>query len=481
MTPFARARDSLRFNLMAWLVVPGAIILGVSVWLSYGSAIGQATLVTDRQLIASARMIAEQIQYGDNGLTVVIPPSALELFASDSHDEIAYAVIGPKGELVAGYPGLEAPAAPPADLEYKYFETVFRTEAMRATILRQPVITPDGERSYSVLMGETLKARNELVQSLWLRGFTEQALLVLAAGISIWVGINRGLRPLLRLRQAVLRRPADSFEPFDAAAVQSELRPLVLALNDYMERLQGHLARQQRFLDSAAHQLRTPLAVMKTQIGFARRTPDTSELNAALTQVDGNLSALSRLTNQLLVLGRVENQRTALKTETVELGSTVREVVSEAAPRALDAGLDLSFETNDQCYVAASQMLLREMVVNLVDNAIAHAGSGASASVRVTRSARSVVLTVEDDGAGVEDGERPLLLQRFRRGRAARSGGSGLGLSIVAEIAEAFGGSVDLRPHPGGGGFAAVVTLPLAAPGQAGDGPGDTVTPEVEA
>ncbi len=205
MKSFPHGRGSLRLNLMVWLVVPVAAILAASVWLSYGSAFRQATLVMDRNLAASARIIAEQLQYRDGRINVVISPSALELFASDSHDEVAYAVVGPTRDLIAGFPGLSPPATLPAELESRYFETMFRTEAMRAVILRQPVVTPSGMVGVAVLVGETQKARSELFRALWLRGFAEQALLVIAAALSIWIGINRELRPLLRLRQAVPR------------------------------------------------------------------------------------------------------------------------------------------------------------------------------------------------------------------------------------------------------------------------------------
>ena len=464
MTRARPAPGSLRLNLMAWLVVPVAIILGVSAWLSYGAAMRSATLVTDHQLIGSARMIAEQISYADGEFTAVIPPSALELFASDSHDEVAFAVFDTKGELIAGYPGLNAPATAVNGLDEIYYETMFRDEAMRATALGQPVITPKGTVSITVLVGETLKARNDLVQSLWVRGFIEQALLVLAASLSIWVGINRELRPLLNLRRAVLDQPADHFEPFDATAVQSEVQPLVLALNSHMERLKRQLERQTRFLDSAAHQLRTPLAIMKTQIGYARRTREPAEVGLALTGVDGSLTAMARLTNQLLTLGRVEHDGVAMQSEVVDAATIARDIVAEAAPRALDAGIDLVLDADQGAPVLATDILVREMLSNLIDNVIAHAGAGATATISIKAGPEITELQIADDGAGVEAADRQGLLERFHRGSNARAGGSGLGLSIVAEIAGMFGGSVDLPAPPEGRGFCVLVRLPSQRP-----------------
>ncbi len=463
MTSLSRRSGSLRLNLMLWVVVPVAAILAVSVWLSYGSAVRQATLVMDRNLTASARIIAEQLQYGDGQIGVTIPPAALELFASDSHDEVAYAVIGPTGELIAGFPGLTAPKTPPPEFESHFFETTFRTtEAMRAVILRQPVVTPSGTVTVSVIVGETQKARKALVQTLWLRGFAEQAAMVLAAALAIWIGINRELRPLLNLRQKVLERPADRFEPFDARSVQSEVRPLVDALNRHMERLSQHLDRQKRFLDHAAHQLRTPLTILKTQIGVARRSRDAAEGSSALAGVDANLTAMSRLTNQLLTLGRVDHDRTSLKSEPVDLAAVAREAVSEAAPRGLDHGVELVLQADGTCTVTATAVLAREMLNNLIDNAIYHAGAGATATVSVHGETGRAILAVEDDGSGAAEEDLAALFERFHRGRNAAATGSGLGLSIVAEIAKMFDGTAELAAPSGKRGFRVVVTLPLA-------------------
>ena len=464
MSLLPRSRGSLRLHLMIWLAAPVVAILAVSIWLSYGSALRQATLVMDRNLMASARIIAEQVHFSDGSIGAVILPSALELFASDSHDEVAYAVVGPRNDLIAGFPGLNAPTNLPPEFESRSFETMFRTEAMRAMILRQPVVTPGETVSVSVIVGETQKARDELFRSLWLRGFMEQAALVLAAAASIWIGINRELRPLLHLRQAVLEREAGRFEPFDSESVQSEIQPLVQALNRHMERLKQQLERQKRFLDHAAHQLRTPLAIMKTQIGFARRTRDVGEAGAALVEVDENLTAMSRLTNQLLTLGRVDHDRASLQAETVDLSEVARQAVADAAPRALDSGVDIVFETDGPCKVVATAMLAREVAGNLIENAIEYAGTGAIATVSVRRDGQSAVMTIDDDGPGVEERERSKLLDRFRRGHNAPAGGSGLGLSIVAEIAEMFEGSVEVAAPPTGKGFRVVVRLPTAEP-----------------
>ena len=312
-----------------------------------------------------------------------------------------------------------------------------------------------------VATGETLKARDALVRDLWLRGFVDQAVLVLAAAVSIWIGITLELRPLMRLRREVLARAPGSVEPFDEGAVQQELRPLVSALNAHMDRLGVYLLRQQRFLDGAAHQMRTALAILKTQVGMARRDGSEAQAGEALQRVDEGLNAITRVTTQLLLLGRVEHERVRPVAERVDLREVLRGVIGDIAPRALDAGVDLVLEAEESCAISGNAVLVREIAVNLVDNAIKHAGRGATATVTVQRQPDAGVLTVADNGPGIEPAERAGLLRRFARGRGAGAG-SGLGLTIVAEIADLSGGRLELPAPPAGGGFVARIFLPLA-------------------
>lgn len=454
------AHASLRLRLMGWLAGPVALVLAASVWLSYANARHQATLIMDRDLTSSARMMAEQVRFRDGAVGVVVPPAALEIFATDSHDEVAYAVFDPSGVLIAGFPGLTPPPVRPGTTGPQTFNAVFRgDETMHAVTLRQPVITPDGTVMVTVAVGETLRSRNALVRALWMRGFAEQAALVLAAAVSIWVGISRELRPLMRLRRAVLDRPPQSVEPFDETAVQTELRPLVAALNAHMARLGAYLDRQQRFLDGAAHQMRTPLAILKMQLGVARRGATPEQVREVLGTVDSGLTAMTRVTNQLLTLGRVEHERARQATEVVDLRDILRGVVGDIAPRALDAGVDLVLDAEAPCPVLGNGVLLREVAVNLVDNAIQHAGRGATATVSARITGDRGVLEVCDTGPGVSPEVRAHLFRRFARG----AGGTGLGLTIVAEIAEMFGGRVELPDVARG--FAVAVLLPLADQG----------------
>jgi signal transduction histidine kinase len=189
---------------------------------------------------------------------------------------------------------------------------------------------------------------------------------------------------------------------------------------------------------------------------------------------------MARLTNQLLTLGKVEHDGGGVQTEAVDLDAVARRVVADAAPRALDHHIELVLDSKGACLALATDMLAREILKNLVDNVIAHAGLGATATVSVHQTADWAEIRVADDGAGIDAADRSRLFERFHRGRGAVEGGSGLGLSIVAEIARTFGGSVELPPPSSGRGFCVVVRLKVAPmPGLRGESPAEAVGPPI--
>ncbi|TCR85293.1 sensor histidine kinase [Rhizobium sp. BK376] len=459
--PRLLSRGGLRLNLLLWVMIPIAGLLALSLWLSFGAARRQATLLNEQRLLSSARVIAEQVRYDAGRIRAVVPPAALELFDSGGHDEVAYRVETLDGHLIVGFPELPLPAGPIRDFEYRFYPASFRDETMTAVAFRQPIATPTGSTPVLVLIGSTLNSSKAMETQLWFSGFVEQSAVVLLTAVLIWIGISRELRPLLALREAVLARTSSQLEPFDANAIQYELRPLVEAINSHMARLLDVVGRQRRFLDAAAHQLRTPLAVMKMQVAYAVRTRDEKELREALNAVGSDLESMSRMTLQLLALARVENIR-ALPPQMVDLRAVAREIVAGAVPRALDHEVDLGLEAASPSWAMIRERLLRELLTNLVDNVIAHAGRGASAVLRIEREDDQVTLSVEDDGRGPGMDDLSILTSRFQRGGNSTNSGSGLGLSIVAEIVDICDGSLHLYHPAGGRGFGVAVRLPAA-------------------
>jgi two-component system sensor histidine kinase TctE len=256
---------SLRRELLAWLLVPLAGVVGFNAWSAHSGAVETANLITDRTLLASARVIAEQVKETDGSVEALIPPSALEMFASPERDRVIYRIMAPSGELIAGFPDVAIPPHPPRDLQPVFFEARFRVEDIRVVAIAQPVVSRTAGGNALVVVGTTLHSRDQLVRELWTRSLRDQTLLVGIAALLALLGLQRGLAPLLSLSKELAQRDPRSLHRLEHTNVQSELKPLIDALNHAFERVQAYIALQRRFIANASHQLRTPLAILKTQ------------------------------------------------------------------------------------------------------------------------------------------------------------------------------------------------------------------------
>ncbi|MFG1423587.1 sensor histidine kinase [Roseixanthobacter liquoris] len=452
---------SLRLQLLAWLVLPLAGVVAVNVWTSYGHAVSTADLVTRRMLTASARAIAEPSRADRGVIEAIVPPVALEMFATGHQDRVYYRVETATGRLLTGYPDLPLPPRMPTDFEPLFYAGAYRDQPLDLVMMLHPLVGAGAEGPIRVMVGVTRAGHGDMVRQLWIGGFGQQVLLLVAAAILALIGLNRGLTPLLRLRDAVLRRSREDLAPFSAEAVQTELRPLVGALNQYMDRVQKQMAAQRRFVANAAHQLRTPLALLSTQASYALRENDPGERTEALKALQASARQLARLAAQLLTLARAEPGSRRPRSESIDLAAAARLVTAEFADGALARGIDIGVEADGAVPVTGDGTMLREMIVNLVDNATRYAGDGGIVTVSVARVGQEAVLRVADSGPGIPPAERERVFERFYRVLGTSAEGSGLGLAIVKEVTEAAGGSVALHDAEGGG-LVVEVRLPLA-------------------
>jgi two-component system sensor histidine kinase TctE len=279
-----------------------------------------------------------------------------------------------------------------------------------------------------------------------------------------WLGLQRGLRPLLRLRNAVVERRPYELAPLSVESVQRELKPLVSSLNEYMSRLQRGLAARRRFNANAAHQLRTPLAVIRAQAGYALGDSSELERSAALRAILSTATEMTRLTNQLLTLSKAEADGRPLRGEPVDLVALVPRVLEELAGFALTRDIDLGFESDGGPVIAwGDALMLRELLVNLVDNALRYTPCGGVVTVATGSEPRLAVLRVQDNGPGIPAAEREQVFERFYRVLGREGDGSGLGLAIVREIVRAAGGTISLGDPPAETGLVVIVQLPIDA------------------
>ena len=451
---------SLRLELLLWLIVPLAAVVAINVWTTYRSARAMADLVTDRMLLASARAIAEQIQVDQGVVEALVPPAALEMFATGNQDLVYYRVQTSDGQLLTGYPDLPLPPPTAGGPASAGVESDYRDERLRVLAITHPVIGAGQANPITVAVGVTLRSHAVLTRQLWLQALGQQSVLLLAAAVLTLAGLARGLTPLLRLRNAVSRRRPDDLTPLSVDSVQTELRPLVGAMNHLMERVERQMAAQRRFVANAAHQLRTPLTLLGTQASYALREAEGPGRTEALTALQRSAGQLAHLASQLLTLSRAAPGSRRPRQDRIDLHELARQALEPLAGMAVERGIDLGLDGSSVA-VRGDETMLREAVVNLVDNALRYVPTGGAVTVTTGRDGAEAVLRVEDDGPGIPAAEREQVFERFYRVLGTEGAGSGLGLAIVKEIVETAGGTVSLRDPATGTGLVAEIRLPV--------------------
>jgi two-component system sensor histidine kinase TctE len=452
---------SLRLHLLAWVVLPMAGLATVNLWTSRSNAVATADLVTDRMLVGSARAIAEQVAVIGGVLDATVPPAAIEMFDTGDRDSVYYQVVTAQGRLLTGYPDMPtAPRNAHAGIEADY-----RNQRLRVLSLTHPIVGAGADSPITVTLGVTLAGHASMVRRLWLGAFAQQFALVALAAVFVLIGLRSGLSPLLALRDAVRFRNKADLEPISVPGAQSEIRPLIEALNAYMERVRAQMAAQRRFIANAAHQLRTPLALLSTQAAYALRETGTQARDEALVALQASAGRLARLAEQLLTLSRAEPGSRRPRADRIDLADAARHVLENCMPAALDKRIDLGLDAPDAVPVIGDGTMLREMIVNLVDNALRYTPAGGNVTVAVRAAGDAAVLAVSDNGPGIAAAKREQVFERFYRIDGTQGDGSGLGLAIVREVAENAGGQAVLSDSPAGG-LLVEIRLPLARDGR---------------
>jgi two-component system sensor histidine kinase TctE len=469
-------RRSLRRVLLLGILAPVLAFVVLNAVALYRQALSAADTAYDRTLLASAKAIGEELELTGTAdaprLAATPSYAALEAFEADNRSRMYYKVSGFAGEMVAGFEDL--PAARPAGRERNvyaalvhFYDDKYRGEPVRMAVLLQPVAGLQGQGMATIQVAETLELRRTLARSLLLQTLAQQALLVLAIAVVVaWV-VQRATRPVRELGAGIEARAENDLSPLPAADAPRELQPLVDATNAVMARLAHLLEHQKRFVRDASHQLRTPLAVLKTQVQSARR--GDVDPATALAEIDTTVDRATELANQMLALAKVEQ----LRQQGGELplndwGAIVRAVALDLSALIADSRIDFEIEV-DPAPVRGHEWALRELARNLLHNAIRHTPAGGRLTVRVRVDVGQATLVVADSGPGIEAGQRARLFQPFAS--AGRHGGSGLGLAICSEIVRSMGGAIRLESRAGGGagpeagcGLDAIVELPLARP-----------------
>lgn len=448
---------SLRRRLIGWLLVATALIGLLALADTWREALKTAQGVSDRVLVGSALAIAERVTVDETGgLEVDLPYSSLEMLASTAQDKVFYRVDGPEGFLT-GYADLAVVPAPAGGVAFA--DGVFGKVGIRSATLTREVSTGERSIAFSVTVAESTRARGALARAILLRSALRLAVLIAGVAGIVWVAVTLALRPLDRLGAMIAERSPDDLRAVTADTPE-EVEALVAAINSFMARLDGALGALRNFTGNASHQLRTPLAVVRTELALVGRSASPEGSEAAAAKARAALERAERVLAQLLVLARVH---AAAALRSVDVVAVAKGLTAETVPQALARGIDLGYEGAAGAVAEAEPVLLAELLKNLLDNAVAYAGAGAVVTVRVRGEAGAVVLEVEDDGPGLPEAVMARL-NEGRRDRMLRAGGGpdagyGLGLGITAEIAALFGAALRLERAAGGRGLRASVAL----------------------
>lgn len=455
--PRAKALGSLRGQLLLWLLLPLTVLVAIDAFSVYRNALDAADLAYDRSLLASTRALAERVAIVNGKVVANVPYVALDSFETDTLGRLYYKVTGIDGEFVSGYEDLPPlPAGVPRSDIYpalvRFYHATYHDEAVRIAALYQPVYDDSMRGIALILVGESMEARRYLSRKILVDTLARQAALVLAAALLIWFAVRFVLKPVMRLKNAVEARAPTDLADFDPASVHKEMRPLVAAMNGYMARLQNLISGQRRFMADASHQLRTPLTVLKTQAEMALRENDPQAMRSIVESIARTTDATVHLANRLLTLARAEHGAAEGDMSAVSLVEALRQVGLELAQNAVRKNIDLSFEAGAETHITGNALLLHEMLVNLVDNAIAYTPQNGRLCLRVD----DLQIEIEDSGPGISPADRERVFAPFYRSPAAQEvnpRGAGLGLAIVRDIAALHGTTIVLSDGAAGSGL----------------------------
>ncbi|MBK9594556.1 MAG: sensor histidine kinase N-terminal domain-containing protein [Rhodocyclales bacterium] len=318
----------------------------------------------------------------------------------------------------------------------------------------------DESRHYLVQVGERYELRDELAESVASHLLHPLYFALPALALLIWLAVGAGLAPLAGVAREVGRRAPDNLAPLDEASAPREISPLIGALNALFDRLRTSLEQERRFTADAAHELRTPLAAVKTQAQVAIGATADAERTRALANVVAGTDRAARLVEQLLVLARLDPQTALPPGQTVDLQALAQQGVAESAPAAAGKGIEVGLAPGAAAPVAGDAVLLAVLLRNLLDNAVRYTPPGGEVEVSVRPVDGGVSLTVVDNGPGIPEAERGQVFERFHRVLGSGEAGSGLGLSIVRRIADLHRAGVSLEAGPGGRGLRVEVSFP---------------------
>jgi len=463
---------SLKRLLLLSIVPVLLVCFVVDMWSTAALLRQQAQTAYDRSLAGVLRAIDASISTESGGLALVQPYQLLDFFEFTASGKVYYRVATEDGLVELGHAALPLPVEPLLTGQLRFYDASHPDmEAVRVAILARdlaPPLSRDTEQSQRVIIqvAESLESRRAYTRAiLWQLLWRGTVVIVLTAALLVVV-VMIALRPLQRLRTELQQRSPEDVHPIPRDGLPAEVQPLVDAINYHIQRRAEQTQRQRQFLDDAAHQLRTPLAVLRTQLAYAQRENAGHELQHTLAAMQTGLERATRVTNQMLALARAHGAalpETSLTREPFCLNTLLEDAARLLAPAARARQHDYGLEIPQQSiHVQGFRLLLQEAIINLLDNAIAYSPLGSTITLGLQIGNDSLCITVQDNGPGMAQGDIEKAGIRFRRGAAGKNlSGAGLGLAIVQTIVQLHNGKMQLHTHEQSHGFTAKLVFSL--------------------
>lgn len=452
-----RPLGSMKRQLIAQLVIGAALLAALLIFVFQDFARRFAEESQDNVLLASATSILENVSEEAGGLIVDIPYAALAMLGSVSEDRVFYRV-DQGGQFLTGYDDLlfsETSAAQATS----FVSTDFRGDPVRAVTTSRLLSLGGQTQRIRVTVAQTqdgLGARlDELFRRAILLGL---GFFILATALSVWAA-TRVLRPMQELALSVARRGPNELRAIERR-VPTEMVPLISSLNGFIARLRRALDRSEDFITEAAHRVRTPLATVRTQAEVLSRRIKRDENRQTLRQMIRAIDESSRAAGQLLDQAMVNLRTDSLQPTRIDLSDCLQDVVTRLTPVAELRDVELTTRFDQDCVVEVDPILIQNAVSNLLDNAIKYTPLESKVVLTSSLDQDGVYISITDEGPGFETAAQPLT-ERFVRGAAGQGTvGSGLGLTIAAQVFEAHGGRMVLDNNKEGQGGCVTVFLP---------------------
>jgi two-component system, OmpR family, sensor histidine kinase TctE len=447
-------KGTIRRRLLKFLLPPLIVLLVAGVGLDYLTGTTPIEHAYDQALSNAALAIAAHVRTDEGGHTVPdLPAQDLEQLRNELHDRY-YVVSAPDGSYLSGDRGL--PFSHASTTHPGFQDATYDGQNVRVATYR--VDRPGG--AITVAVAETYRARDLATLRLLSSAVLIDTVQLLVTVILVLFGVTWGLKPLWRLRDDIASRETHELAPLDTDAVPGEVRPVVDELNRLIATVRETVQSKEELLANAAHQMRTPLAGMQTQLELIISSPRSLDIRADLQVVYQSTKRLAHTAHQLLALARADpSVRIRDGFSKVDLRQLLEEVVDRELDRALAKGIDLGAETS-QADVMGVDWLLRELLSNLVDNAIKYAPADGQVTVRSGVRDAHPFVEVEDNGPGIPEDERARVIERFYRSAGVSEPGCGLGLAIANEVARTHGAELTIGEGEDGCGARIVVLFP---------------------